>query len=169
MIRFARLCKLQNKHPSMNMNTRREFLNITLKGATMAAATGFLAEAAAAAETADMAGSTGSAQTSGSNSKNITNHLSNSRWGVFRLATNSRLLRTRTLMPRSKQHGTLASDTTTWPRGTDLGWRNAATATSFITRSGANTFFPRKWASCSRPRRLRRIKNTFLFHLHPTM
>ncbi len=35
----------------------------------MAAATGFLAEAAAAADTADMAGSTGSAQTSSGNSK----------------------------------------------------------------------------------------------------
>src|SRR5438876_2280123 len=68
-IRFARLCKPQNKHPSMNMNTRREFLSITLKGATMAAATGLLAEAAAAAETADMAGSTGTAQTSSGNSK----------------------------------------------------------------------------------------------------
>src|SRR5947208_5331369 len=69
MIRFARPCEPQNKHRSMNMNTRREFLSITLKGATMAAATGFLAEAAAAADTADMAGSTGSAQTSGSNGK----------------------------------------------------------------------------------------------------
>src|SRR5205807_8452892 len=101
--------------------------------------------------------------------KDITNHLSNSRWAVFRLATNSRLLRTRTPMPRSKQHGTLASDTTTWLRGTDLGWLSAATVTSFITRSGANTFFPRRWASCSKPRKLRRTKSTFLFHLHPTM
>jgi hypothetical protein len=56
MIRFARLCEPQNKHPSMNMNTRREFLSITLKGATMAAATRFLAEAAAAADTADIPG-----------------------------------------------------------------------------------------------------------------
>src|SRR5438874_4062102 len=69
MIRFARLCEPQNKHPSMNMNTRREFLSITLKGATMAAATGFLAEAAAAADPADIAGSAGSTQTSGGNSK----------------------------------------------------------------------------------------------------
>src|SRR2546421_4308704 len=61
MIRFARP---QNKHPSMNMNTRREFLSITLKGATMAAATGLLAEAAAA----DIPGNAGSAQTSGGNS-----------------------------------------------------------------------------------------------------
>src|SRR5438105_10556196 len=53
----------------MNMNTRREFLSITLKGATMAAATGLLAEAAAAADTADMAGSNGSAQAPGSNGK----------------------------------------------------------------------------------------------------
>src|SRR5258708_8119108 len=53
----------------MNMNTRREFLSLTLKGATMAAATGFLAEAAAAPDTADMAGSTGAAQTLGSNGK----------------------------------------------------------------------------------------------------
>ncbi len=53
----------------MNMNTRREFLSITLKGATMAAASGLLAEAAAAADTADMAGNAGSAQTSGGNSK----------------------------------------------------------------------------------------------------
>ena len=51
----------------MNMNTRREFLSLTLKGATMVAATGFLAEAAAAADTADLAGSTGTAQTLGSN------------------------------------------------------------------------------------------------------
>jgi D-threo-aldose 1-dehydrogenase len=51
----------------INMNTRREFLSLTLKGATMVAATGFLAEAAAAADTADMAGSTGTAQTLGSN------------------------------------------------------------------------------------------------------
>src|SRR5437016_7946017 len=69
MIRFARLCEPQNKHPAMNMNTRGEFLSITRKGATMAAATGLLAEAAAAADTADMAGSSGSAQTSGSNGK----------------------------------------------------------------------------------------------------
>src|SRR5205807_7690145 len=68
MIRFARLCEPQNKHPSMNMNTRREFLSITLKGATMAAATGLLAEAAAAAAAADMAGRAGSTQTSGGNS-----------------------------------------------------------------------------------------------------
>src|SRR2546430_5778005 len=52
----------------MNMNTIREFLSITLKGATMAAATGLLAEAAAAADVADMAGSTGNSQTSGGNS-----------------------------------------------------------------------------------------------------
>src|SRR5438270_13712269 len=65
MIRFA---WPQNKHPSMNMNTRREFLSITLKGATMAAATGLLAEAAAAADTADMARSTGSTETSGGSS-----------------------------------------------------------------------------------------------------
>src|SRR5438132_4075673 len=69
MIRFARPCKPQNKHPSMNMNTRREFLSITLKGATMAAATGLLAEAAAAADVTDLAGSTGSEQSSGSNGK----------------------------------------------------------------------------------------------------
>src|SRR5207253_10804911 len=66
MIRFARLCEPQNKHPSMKMNTRREFLSITLKGATIAAATGFLAEAAAAADTADMAES---AQTSSGSPK----------------------------------------------------------------------------------------------------
>src|SRR5882724_12195024 len=58
----------QNKHPSMNKNTRREFLSITLKGATMAAATGLLAEATAAADAADMAGNAGSARTSGGNS-----------------------------------------------------------------------------------------------------
>src|SRR5947208_16667399 len=63
MIRFARP---QNKHP-MNMNTRREFLSITLKGATMAAASGLLAEAAAAPDVANMAGNAGSAQTSGGN------------------------------------------------------------------------------------------------------
>src|SRR3982074_613995 len=51
----------------MNMNTRREFLSLTLKGATMVAATGFLAEAAAASDTADMAGSTATAQTLGGN------------------------------------------------------------------------------------------------------
>src|SRR5436853_5292824 len=53
----------------MNMNTRREFLSITLKGATMAAATGLLAEAAAAADTADMTGSTDSTQGSTGSSK----------------------------------------------------------------------------------------------------
>src|SRR5437016_12823768 len=68
MIRFARLCEPQNKHPIMNMNTRREFLSITLKGATMAAATGLLAKVVAAADTADMGGSTGSVQTSRGNS-----------------------------------------------------------------------------------------------------
>src|SRR5260370_2511038 len=57
------------REPLMNMNTRREFLSLTLKGATMAAATGFLAEAAAAADTADLAGSTGTAQTLGRNGK----------------------------------------------------------------------------------------------------
>jgi D-threo-aldose 1-dehydrogenase len=51
----------------MNMNTRREFLSITFKGATIAAATGFLAKAASASDTADIAGSTGLAQTSNSN------------------------------------------------------------------------------------------------------
>src|ERR1700731_1109785 len=50
---------------NMNTNTRREFLSLTLKGATMVAATGFLAESV----TADMAGSTGTAQTLGSNGK----------------------------------------------------------------------------------------------------
>src|ERR1700724_1502664 len=54
---------------NMNTNTRREFLSLTLKGATMVAATGFLAEAVAASDTADMAGSTGTAQTLGSNGK----------------------------------------------------------------------------------------------------
>src|ERR1700693_1135014 len=53
----------------MNMNTRREFLSITLKGTTMVAATGFLAKAASASDMPDMAGSTGIAQTSGSNGK----------------------------------------------------------------------------------------------------
>ena len=51
------------------MNTRREFLSITLKGATMVAATGFLPKAASASDAADMAGSTGIAQTSGSSGK----------------------------------------------------------------------------------------------------
>jgi D-threo-aldose 1-dehydrogenase len=51
----------------MNMNTRREFLSTTLKGATMAAATGFLAKAASASDTEYIAGSTGLAQTSNSN------------------------------------------------------------------------------------------------------
>src|ERR1700737_3286908 len=54
---------------NMNTNTRREFLSLTLKGATMVAATGFLAEAVAASDTADMARSTGTAQTLGSNGK----------------------------------------------------------------------------------------------------
>jgi D-threo-aldose 1-dehydrogenase len=53
----------------MNMNTRREFLSITLKGATMVAATGLLPKAASASDAADMAGSTGIAQASGSNGK----------------------------------------------------------------------------------------------------
>src|SRR5258707_11545877 len=57
------------REPLMNMNTRREFLSLTLKGATMAAATGFLAEAAAAPDTADMAGSTGAPQTLSTNGK----------------------------------------------------------------------------------------------------
>src|SRR5438132_4394421 len=52
----------------MNMNTRREFLSITLKGATMVAATRFLPEAASASD-ADKAGSTGIAQASGRNGK----------------------------------------------------------------------------------------------------
>ena len=51
------------------MNTTREFLSITLKGATMVAATGFLPKAASASDAADMTGSTGIAQTSGSNGK----------------------------------------------------------------------------------------------------
>jgi D-threo-aldose 1-dehydrogenase len=51
------------------MNTRREFLGITVKGATMVAATGFFAEAASASDMADMPGSTGVAQTSGANGK----------------------------------------------------------------------------------------------------
>ncbi|HZC36653.1 MAG TPA: aldo/keto reductase [Chthoniobacterales bacterium] len=50
------------------MNTRREFLSITLKGATMAAATGFLAEAASASNMTDVPGSAGIG-TSGSNGK----------------------------------------------------------------------------------------------------
>ena len=53
----------------MNTNTRREFLSITLRGAAMVAATGFLPEAASALDMADMAGSTSIAQTSGSNGK----------------------------------------------------------------------------------------------------
>jgi D-threo-aldose 1-dehydrogenase len=51
------------------MNTRREFLSITLKGATMAAAAGFVPKAASASEAEDMTGSTGIAQASGSNGK----------------------------------------------------------------------------------------------------
>jgi D-threo-aldose 1-dehydrogenase len=53
----------------MNMNTRREFLSITLKGATMVAATGLLPKAASASDAVEIAGSTGIAQTSGSNGK----------------------------------------------------------------------------------------------------
>jgi D-threo-aldose 1-dehydrogenase len=53
----------------MNKNTRREFLSITLKGATLVAATGLLPEAAAASDAADMTGSTGIAQTSSSHGK----------------------------------------------------------------------------------------------------
>jgi D-threo-aldose 1-dehydrogenase len=53
----------------MNMNTRREFLSTTLKGATMLAAAGFLPEAASASDMADTAESNGIAQTSGSNGK----------------------------------------------------------------------------------------------------
>jgi D-threo-aldose 1-dehydrogenase len=53
----------------MNADTRREFLSITLKGATMAAATGLLAKAAAAADATGSGADAGSEQTSGSNSK----------------------------------------------------------------------------------------------------
>jgi D-threo-aldose 1-dehydrogenase len=53
----------------MNMNTRREFLSITLKGATMAAATGLLLKPVSASDAADMAGSTGIARASASNDK----------------------------------------------------------------------------------------------------
>src|SRR3984885_15740313 len=53
----------------MNMNTRREFLSITLKGATMVAATGLLPKAASASDAVEIAGSTGIAQTLGSNGK----------------------------------------------------------------------------------------------------
>jgi hypothetical protein len=51
----------------MKMNPRREFLSITLKGATMVAATTFLPKAASASDAVDIAVSTGIAQTSGSN------------------------------------------------------------------------------------------------------
>jgi D-threo-aldose 1-dehydrogenase len=51
----------------MNMNTRREFLSMTLKGATVAAATGFLAKAASASDAANIAGSTDVSQTSNRN------------------------------------------------------------------------------------------------------
>src|SRR5258707_10160027 len=161
--------KVAEGEPLMNTNTRREFLSLTLKGATMVAATGFLAKAVAASDTADIAGSTGTAQTLGSNGKWHYKPPFRFGMGVFRLAMNSRLSPTRTPTPRSKRHGTLASDTTTWLRGTDWVWLSAATATSCITRSGANTFFPRRWASCLRPRKLRKIKSTSLFLLHPTM
>jgi D-threo-aldose 1-dehydrogenase len=53
----------------MNMNTRREFLNVTLKGATMVAAARFLPEPASASAMADMAGNTGVAQAAGSDGK----------------------------------------------------------------------------------------------------
>src|SRR3984885_9565424 len=53
----------------MNMNTRREFLSITLKGATMVAATGLLPKAASASDAVEIAGSTGIAQTLGSDNK----------------------------------------------------------------------------------------------------
>ena len=55
----------------MNRNTRREFLSITLKGATVVAATGFLPRAASASDMAGMTGSTSIAQTSGSNGKGL--------------------------------------------------------------------------------------------------
>jgi D-threo-aldose 1-dehydrogenase len=51
------------------MNTRREFLGITLKGATVAAATGFFAEAASASDMTDVSGTTDVAQTSGGDGK----------------------------------------------------------------------------------------------------
>jgi hypothetical protein len=38
------------------MNTKREFLSITLKGATMVAAAGFLPAAASGSDMADIAG-----------------------------------------------------------------------------------------------------------------
>ena len=53
----------------MNMNTRREFLSITLKGVTMAAATGFLAKAASASDMPDLARTPGIPQASASNGK----------------------------------------------------------------------------------------------------
>jgi D-threo-aldose 1-dehydrogenase len=51
------------------MNTRREFLSVTVKGAAMAAAAGLLAEAASAPAMAGMAGSTGNPQALGNNGK----------------------------------------------------------------------------------------------------
>jgi D-threo-aldose 1-dehydrogenase len=53
----------------MNINTRREFLSITLKGVTMVAATGFLPKAASASDAANTPESTGLAQISGNDVK----------------------------------------------------------------------------------------------------
>ena len=58
-----------------NMNTRREFLSITFKGATMIAATGLLPAAASASAMADMAGSSGIAETSASSGNKHYNAL----------------------------------------------------------------------------------------------
>ncbi len=51
----------------MNMNTRRDFLRIALKGATVVAAARFAADAASASDAANMPGNIGIAQTSGRN------------------------------------------------------------------------------------------------------
>jgi D-threo-aldose 1-dehydrogenase len=53
----------------MNINSRREFLSIALKGATMVAATGFLPKAASASDAVNTPETTGLAQISGNDVK----------------------------------------------------------------------------------------------------
>jgi hypothetical protein len=125
-------------------------LGLTLKGATMVAATGFLAEAAAGSDPADTAGSTGTAQTLGRVMANgIANHHSNSEWGVllgneFEVVTDEDAYAT---IEAAWNAGVRYYDTA---RGAGWVWLSAATVTSFITRSGANMSFPRS-SRFSRP------------------
>jgi D-threo-aldose 1-dehydrogenase len=153
----------------MNMNTRREFLSTALKRGDYGGSDRVFSEAVSASEIADMSGSIGVAEASGSDGKR--HYKPPFKFGMggvplgneFEVVTNEDAYATiEAAWNASVRYFDMSP-------GIDLAWLSAGTGSSFTTRSGANTLFPPKWASCLRPRKRRRIRSTSHFLLHLTM